>query len=204
MELLKQAGFATLHNVSRKTVTVWKDRGWLVMQGDMVDVEASNALLKKYRSAAVTQPEAGNSLGNTAGNKPTAAPGNKPAVIVRPEQADDETSEEAAGRYIDAHGAPWDRDEARRIKENYLALLNQLDYEEKSGKLVDLAVAESVLFDQARAARDAWMNWPSRVGPLLAADFGLEADRVTEALTTYVHKHVADLGEPNADFRPES
>lgn len=211
MELLKQAGFATLHGVSRKTVTKWKERGWLVFQGDLVDVDASNALLKKYRTdvlETVTSPEQGNKQGNKSGNnqgnKPAALLGNKREVLPAPELADDESAEEAAERYIDAHGAPWDREEARRIKENYLALLNQLEYEEKSGKLVDLAVAESVLFDQARAARDAWMNWPARMGPLLAADFGLEADRVTEALTAYVHKHIADLGEPNADFRPES
>jgi phage terminase Nu1 subunit (DNA packaging protein) len=207
MELLKQAGFATLHGVSRKTVTKWKERGWLVFRGDLVDVEASNALLKKYRTdilESVTHGTEGNKSGNKQGNKPTAAAGNKSAAFPSPEQRDDESPEDAADRYIEAHGAPWDREEARRIKENYLALLNQLEYEEKSGKLVDLAVAESVLFEQARAARDAWMNWPSRVGPLLAADFGLEADRVTESLTAYVHKQVADLGESNADFRTES
>jgi len=210
MELLKQAGFATLHGVSRKTVTKWKERGWLVFHDDLVDVEASNALLKKYRTEApevVTQPQAGNKQGNKPGNgegnKSPAGPGNKLAALPPPSLDDDETAAQAADRYIDAHGAPWDREEARRIKENYLALLNQLEYEEKAGKLVDLALAESVLFDQARAARDAWMNWPARVGPLLAADFGLEADRVTESLTAYVHKQVADLGAPNADFRPE-
>ncbi|MBW9336211.1 hypothetical protein FEE59_22085 [Herbaspirillum sp. RU 5E] len=207
MELLKQAGFATLHGVSRKTVTKWKERGWLVFQDDLVDVDASNTLLKKYRTdvlETVTSAEQGNKSGNNPGNKTAAAMGNKRQVLPPPELADDESAEEAAERYIEVHGAPWNREEARRIKENYLALLNQLEYEEKSGRLVDLAVAESVLFDQARAARDAWMNWPARVGPLLAADFGLEADRVTETLTAYVHKHIADLGETNADFRPES
>jgi uncharacterized protein YjcR len=72
MELLKQAGFATLHNVSRKTITKWKERGWLVFQGDLVDVDASNALIKKYRSAGaetVTQIGKGNKPGNKSGNK---------------------------------------------------------------------------------------------------------------------------------------
>ncbi|PRG51124.1 hypothetical protein C6T62_00135, partial [Burkholderia multivorans] len=57
---MKQSEFAALHGVSRKTVTTWKKRGWLVFSGDEVDVEASNALLKKYRrdgAETVTQRE---------------------------------------------------------------------------------------------------------------------------------------------------
>ena len=60
-------------------------------------------------------------------------------------------------------------------------------------------VAEKILFEQARASRDAWLNWPTRVGPLLAADLGLEADRVVGALTEYVHKHISQLGEPEIE-----
>ncbi|TCK36713.1 hypothetical protein B0G84_5726 [Paraburkholderia sp. BL8N3] len=90
--------------------------------------------------------------------------------------------------------------EALRLKENYLALLRRLEYEEKSGSLIEVAVAEAVMFDVFRAQRDAWMNWPMRIGPLLAGDLDVEVDRVTNALTAYVHKHISELGEPDADF----
>lgn len=53
---MNQADFAKLHNVSRKTVTAWKSRGWLVMDGEEVDVEASNANVERYRKT-VTRPE---------------------------------------------------------------------------------------------------------------------------------------------------
>lgn len=53
---MNQAEFARLHNVSRKTVTLWKSRGWLVMNGEEVDVEASNANIENYRKP-VTRPE---------------------------------------------------------------------------------------------------------------------------------------------------
>lgn len=53
---MNQADFARLHDVSRKTVTLWKSRGWLVMNGDEVDVDASNENIKNYRKP-VTQPE---------------------------------------------------------------------------------------------------------------------------------------------------
>jgi hypothetical protein len=75
-----------------------------------------------------------------------------------------------------------------------------LEYEQKSGSLVDLETARTVLFECARAARDSWMNWPMRVGPKIAADLGLEADRVTEVLIEHIHTQIADLGEPDAHF----
>jgi len=46
---MNQADFAKLHNVSRKTVTTWKARGWLVMDGEEVNVEASNANIELHR-----------------------------------------------------------------------------------------------------------------------------------------------------------
>lgn len=91
-------------------------------------------------------------------------------------------------------------DEARRIKEVYLALLNRLDFERKCGALIELDLASDILFEEFRAQRDAWLNWPTRVAPLLAAELGVEADRLTEALTEHVHKQIAQLGEPEANF----
>lgn len=116
----------------------------------------------------------------------------------------DETIEEAALRLIESDGVqmlPYGA--ALERKENYLALLRKLEFEQKSGELVELAMAERVLFEGARAARDAWLNWPARVGPLIAADLGLEADRFTEILATHVHKHIEQLGEPDVEFGGE-
>lgn len=119
------------------------------------------------------------------------------------EEADGPESPAAAAERIALTAAPFNRIEAERIKENYLALLKKLEFEQKEGSLIELSMAERVLFEGARAMRDAWLNWPARVGPLLAADLGLEADRVTEALTEHVHKHIAQLGEPDVDFKGE-
>lgn len=121
---------------------------------------------------------------------------------VRAEPIVDESDSptEAAAKLVMAFGAEHDLAEAIRIKENFNALLKQLEYEQKSGSLIDLSIARTVLFDCARAARDSWMNWPMRVGPKIAADLGLEADRVTEVLIEHVHTQIADLGEPDAHF----
>lgn len=89
---------------------------------------------------------------------------------------------------------------SERVKEGALALLRVLEARQKAGALVEMATAEAVMFDTFRAARDAWANWPARVGPLVAADLGIEAERVTEILKAHVHQHLSDLGEPEPDF----
>jgi hypothetical protein len=112
-----------------------------------------------------------------------------------------ESLEEKAARRRLAGGIEMlDYGRALEKKENYLALLRQLEYEEKSGTLVDLVQAERALFEGTRAMRDAWLNWPVRVGAMIAADLGLEADKVTGILTAHVHKHVAQLGDPDVEF----
>ena len=121
MTTMNQAAFAVLHGVSRKTVTKWKERGWIVLDGKEVNIEASNELIGKYRKEIVIQ-----------GNKSS---GNKKALP-------DETPEQAADRIFIATGATMTMDEARRVKENYLALLNQLEYDIKSKQVI---MAEDVV-----------------------------------------------------------
>lgn len=115
---------------------------------------------------------------------------------------DDETLEQAARRLMEAGGvAGHNYAEALRLKENYLALLRQLEYEQKSGALVPIDEVKEVLFDEFRALRDAWLNWPTRIGPLMASDLCLEAEPVIEALTNYVYKHLDEIGESPDDKR---
>jgi hypothetical protein len=116
------------------------------------------------------------------------------------EVRDGETPEEAAERLAAAAGGVPKYAESLAKKEHFLALLRELEYRQKEGQLVDLQLARSILFDEARAARDAWLNWPAKHAALIAADLGVEADRVTEVLTTYVHKQLAALGEPSGQF----
>lgn len=49
MDLVKQAEFALMCNVSRKTVTKWKAEGRLVLQGNLVDVEATEERMRRLR-----------------------------------------------------------------------------------------------------------------------------------------------------------
>lgn len=191
---MNQSDFAKLHGVSRKTVTMWKSRGWLIMSGDDIDVGASNAQLEKYRKTI-----------NRAGKDNTVVPIKKNLMPLpsKDKDADEEGNpslESIARELLLENGAELSLDEARRVKENYLALLTKLEFQQKDGQLIEMTVAEEVLFNAFRQQRDAWLNWPSRVAPLMAADIGVPADRMTEVLIEHVHKHISVLGEP--EFNP--
>src|SRR5471030_138925 len=134
---MNQSDFAKLHGVSRKTVTTWKARGWLVLVDDDIDVDASNANIERYRKT-VTRPEkkndknvAGNKQGNKLGNK---AKGNNSGNRSSVEQ--EESPTKIVERMIASSGAQMTLDEARTLKENFLALLTQLEYEIKSGQVL--------------------------------------------------------------------
>lgn len=129
---MNQSDYAKLHGVSRKTVSAWKARGWLVLDGDDVNVEASNANITRYRKT-VTRPiivDQGNKSGNKQGNK---SQGNKTGN--NSDDLDDDLAD-AAERIVNTPGALLSIDDARALKENFLARSIQLEYEVKAGKLL--------------------------------------------------------------------
>jgi phage terminase Nu1 subunit (DNA packaging protein) len=152
---MKQSEFAALHGVSRKTVTTWKQRGWLVFDGDQVDVEASNEMLRKYRRDAgevVTQPV-------------TPAPeGNKSdEVTVR----SGESIEQAAFRALVSDKTVMTLDEARLLKEKYLGLLNQLEYDKESGMVVEVSEVTTAVGAEYAKVRTRLLAIPAEQAPRL-------------------------------------
>lgn len=127
---MNQSDFAKLHGVSRKTVTTWKARGWLVLAGEDIDVEASNANIERYRKPVTrtNKKEEGNNQGNKPGNRSS---GNKSGNRKTKEPA--ETATKVIERIIAENGVTMTRDQALTMKENYLALLTKLEHEIKSG-----------------------------------------------------------------------
>lgn len=216
MTLVTQAELAKLHGVSRKTVTKWKDGDYLVLSEGKVELEATEARLKdhglgRFREG-VTRPPPGNRAGNSAKSRQPATPPRK-MTIERPSDGyeDDDAPEldllisdtDAVIEDILA-GRNLKKADAERIKENNLALKHILDMRERAGLLVEMDKVEDLFFETSRKARDAWMDWPTKVGPLIAADLGLEADVVVEVLTKYVQSHLEKLGHPGAELRREA
>lgn len=190
MTLVTQVELAERQGVTKQAVGKWKKRGLLVFEEGLVHLEKTVANLEKYRTAGSTPVD----------QPPEPSFGDNRRRVEKMTARDDESAADAAGRILEAIGATWDMEEAKRIKENYLALLNKLDYEKKSGEVVDLKTAQDILFDEFRKQRDSWLNWPSRVAPMLAADLGVEADKVVLLLNEHVHKHIAQLGTPEGSF----
>lgn len=89
----------------------------------------------------------------------------QPEAIV----ADHETAEEAADRIVNVEGrAPFSKAEAERIKENYLALLRQLEYDRESGKVAEIADVVQAVVEEYALIRNRVLNIASRVSPRAA------------------------------------
>ncbi len=186
---MNQADFARLHGVSRKTVTAWKHQGRIVMRGTNVDVQESETRLR----------DAG--LGRFRGLADDAEAVDLPVPIPGAEADPDTMAAFLTGLLSGKFG---ERSTAEKIKENALAGIRALELQTKAGTLMETEAAERLFFDAARSERDHWMNWPARVGPELAAELDLPADRITAALVRLVHSELADRGEPEADFATRS
>lgn len=177
--------FARLDGCSDKLVRNAIKRGILqVLDGNKVDPAlAGTGWRKQNRSAD-----------KTADIPKRSAPALKPDLTMIDSLSDEDfIAEILAGNFRGTM-------QAERVKENALAAKHLLAARKQADGLVDLETAEAVLFEQARMFRDAWMNWPVRVGPLIAAELGVAVEPVVEALSKHVQQTLNDLGEPDADF----
>ncbi len=68
------------------------------------------------------------------------------------------------------------------------------------GELVDRAQATALVFDLARRERDAWISWPPRVAANMAADLGIDAHAMEQALVRYIHQHLSEMAEVKIDL----
>jgi hypothetical protein len=84
-----------------------------------------------------------------------------------PVAADDETPDEAAERIISTIGAELSLAEAERLKENYLALLRQLEYDIKSGQVVLVAEVVKAVAAEYAKVRTRLLAIPAEQAPRL-------------------------------------
>lgn len=84
---------------------------------------------------------------------------------------------------------------ARAINEVIKAQTNKIKLAKLKGELVDKSKAIEHVFKLARAERDAWLAWPSRVASRLAAELGVDEHKLFVALDAAVRAHLEELGE---------
>ncbi|WP_392563215.1 hypothetical protein RHO12_12735 (plasmid) [Orbus sturtevantii] len=140
---MNQADYARHQGVSRKTITVWKNRGILVFNGKEIDVEKSDENVTQY----LKKTKQGNKLkGNNEGNN-----------------IDDDLIE----KLTESSGVNLTFDEARRMKENYLALLSKVEYETKIGRLLPFSEMLDAVKNEYSRMRTRLISIAPEQGPRL-------------------------------------
>jgi len=153
------AEFGALYGVSKQAAEKWKKRGWIILKDGDIDVEASRKKLKKYRKprpVKAVNPEVDGKVkvkGKKVDKKLSVKPG--------------ETPKQAADRIISEADVTMDFEEARRIKESYLALLNQLEYDTKSGLVVMASDVAREVGEEYAKVRTRLLAIPSEQAPRL-------------------------------------
>lgn len=158
MTLEKKSEFARRHGVSAARVSQWIKQGLLVLSAGKVDVEASSAKLAKYRDTTDGRATAGKKLKGD-GLKAEAL---KPAPIAALEG---ETAQEAVERILSEGGSIMTIEEAKRMKEEYLALLNRLEYDQKSGAVVAVAEVGKAVAEEYARVRTRLLAIPAERAP---------------------------------------
>jgi hypothetical protein len=124
-----------------------------------------------------------------ASSDPLGMPGPEDDIVGPP-------AEGGAPRLVSSYAA------SRAAREAYLARLAKLDFEERSGKLVDADQVRAQIYGLGRRLRDAFLGLPDRLAPLLVG----QADQATvhRLLTQEIMTCLAELsGAPPLQVGPQ-
>lgn len=91
----------------------------------------------------------------------------------------------------------FDYSRARAVRENYLARLAKIEFEEKTAKLISRDEVQVAAFTKARTTRDNLLNIPDRLAATVAAEG--DADKVHQILTAEIRKALDELAGANSD-----
>lgn len=115
----------------------------------------------------------------------------------------DATMSPAGASHGNGGGTPLLGSELARARAAALVVdvqTKRLVLEQRRGALISRQAAVAKAFGFARMLRDRWQAWPARVGPLLAAQFELDAGAVTVVLEGCVREHLAELASESVEF----
>jgi hypothetical protein len=129
--------------------------------------------------------------------------------LVAPPGAEDTPDAEAIARAIasgeDPETSPAVKDlpshaKARIASAVIKAQADRINLEKLKGTLIDRPTALRQAFGYTRKIRDAWGNWPSRIGPILAAQLNVDAHALTVELERHVREHLTELADSDLDL----
>jgi hypothetical protein len=201
------AQFAERHGASKQAATKWKSRGVLVFSGDQVDIEKSDrrmrgAGLGRFKQASTAQVPVDPKVNQVDRKRAKVSRRIAPVDDDDQEEAEDDLDGELIGDFLGDidRGRYTTQSNAQRIKENALAARQLLNLRKDAGELIEIERAGEIWFELSRQQRDSWITWPVKIGPLLAAELGVETTRLVEALTNHVQEQLEAIGGPEPDY----
>jgi hypothetical protein len=182
---MSERKYAARIGLSRSGVLKARATGRLVINEDgTIDPEASDE-----RYVAATDP-AQSRRGSASGRKPVNA---ADVTAVSEALREDGISAPSSGR-----GATFLQ--ARTAHEVLKAQERRVKLQQLKSQLVDRSRATALVYRLAREERDAWATWPARVAAEIAAEVGVDVDRLQRALERRVREQLASLSEPRLTF----
>jgi hypothetical protein len=94
-------------------------------------------------------------------------------------------------------------DELARARAAALVLdvqTKRLNLEQRRGQLISRDRAVLRCFAFARLFRDTFLSWPARAGPLIAAQYDIDATALTVTLESHVREQLAVLSRERPEF----
>lgn len=212
------ARYARERGVSRKTVTIWKQDGILTrcvypdgsINAKVADQELAEKKLKPYNSGGFPTPE-----------REILAAQEQALAATTPELEDDPDdggippqAVTPASQRVDAPltmplpsperpAAGLTLHDTQRLKLGTETQLKRLQLEKMQGHLIELDTAKALAFEWSRNARDAWVNFPARIGgelyhELVALGEALDQRQLLILLEKYVRQQLAELADTPA------
>ncbi len=204
---VSQAEYGRHRGVSRKTVTGWKQKGLLILDGHgRVDIAMTDAALDErpptYRGG-VTSARKGNSSASRRGKVPEEPAGGRRQVPAQRDPVpEDLADDEFDGAPVDLSefgieiAGGWSLAEASRVKEIYLALKRRQDFllgEKLLAPIED--IAQQVEAEYA-IVRERLLGIPGKLGASLV---GLDQAAIEIALEEEISEALRELHEPGVD-----
>jgi len=152
MTFVRKAEYARHRGVSRAALTAWQHKGFLVLNGKLVDVEGSDKLLDA-RPAVFNGGVCSPLSGAVPQYRKSAKLVDCPAPQAQAPQAPQES---------------WTTAEAIRRKESANALMRQLEYEQRTGRLLPADEVEALWRGHVTDARKRLLTVPSRCASRMA------------------------------------
>jgi hypothetical protein len=186
-KLLSQRQYARLRGVSQVAVSKAVRSGRIpTINGKIDPVAADRAWIEntdqsKPRNSVTGDPKMRRS------DPPAPARRSPPANVL--DEIEDESSGSVAASYATS----------RALREKFNAALAQLEYDERSAKVVQADDVRIATFNVARSARNQLLSLPDRLAPILAA---IASTREVHNLLTVEVRRVCE--ELSADADPDS